>query len=88
MFEDVRAQKSHHLESQLRLNEDIIIESLTHIDDTHKIMADYLWKAQGGHKGLEGDTCNFQLHTSFGPAFVEEQPPSEEVAKKAQNMIK
>ncbi|GLJ18845.1 hypothetical protein SUGI_0336580 [Cryptomeria japonica] len=36
----------------------------------------------------EGGTCNFQLHASFGPAFVEEQPPSEEVAMKAQTMIK
>ncbi|GLJ34114.1 hypothetical protein SUGI_0685700 [Cryptomeria japonica] len=33
-----------------------------------------------------GGTCNFQLHASFGPAFVEDQPPSEEVAMKAHTM--
>ncbi|GLJ31146.1 hypothetical protein SUGI_0624070 [Cryptomeria japonica] len=36
----------------------------------------------------EGGTCNFQLHASFGPAFVEEQPPSEDDEMKAQTMIK
>lgn len=38
MFEDVRPQESHNLEGQLRLNKDMIIATLTHIDVTHKVV--------------------------------------------------
>ncbi|GLJ37901.1 hypothetical protein SUGI_0771020 [Cryptomeria japonica] len=49
-------------------------------------------KIVDGMEDLQGEealVCNhFQLDTSFGPAFVEEQLLSEEVTMKAQTMIK
>lgn len=52
MFGDVGLQESHHSEGQLRVNKDVIIAALA---DTHKMLADYCWKSQDGHKGLEGE---------------------------------
>ncbi|GLJ47487.1 hypothetical protein SUGI_1002410 [Cryptomeria japonica] len=54
LFGDVRLHESHHLERQLRVNKDMAIAALAHIDDTHKMM-DCCWKTQDGDYGLEGE---------------------------------
>jgi len=55
LYEDDRPHGSHHLARQLKVNEDMIIAALTHFDNTHRLMVDYCWKAQGRHKGIEGE---------------------------------
>jgi hypothetical protein len=38
-------QESHHLATQLRVSEAMIMAATRRIDDMHTVMADYYWRA-------------------------------------------
>jgi hypothetical protein len=48
-------QESQHLVGQMRVREDMIVENLRHIDDTHMLVVEYFWRAMMEHDSLYGD---------------------------------
>ena len=46
---DVGSHKSHPLEGQVRVDEGVVVASLTHFDHVHKMMAGLCWRALGNH---------------------------------------
>jgi hypothetical protein len=56
-------QESRHLAGQLRVEEDMIMASIRHIDDKHALVAEYCWRATMAHDSSYGELAIDDLQT-------------------------
>jgi hypothetical protein len=62
-------QESHHLATQLRVTEDMIMTT-TRSDDMHTLMADYYWRASVTHGSSDEGFSMVDFHTLRERVFV------------------
>jgi hypothetical protein len=55
-------QESHHLAGQLRVSEDILMETTRHFDDTHTLVVDYCWRTSVAHVSADKGFSMDDLH--------------------------
>jgi hypothetical protein len=55
-------QQSHHLATQLRVSEDMIMPTTMHSDDMHALMTNYCWRASVTHGGSVEGFCMDDFH--------------------------
>jgi hypothetical protein len=56
-------QESHHLATQLRVSEAMIMAATRRIDDMHAVMADYCWRASVAHGSSDEGISMDDFHT-------------------------
>jgi hypothetical protein len=56
-------QESHHLATQLRVTEDMIMAATRRSDDMHALMADYCWRASVTHGSSDEGIATDDFHT-------------------------
>jgi hypothetical protein len=56
-------QESHHLATQLRVSEAMIMAATRRIDDMHAVMADYCWRASVAHGSSDEGIAMDDFHT-------------------------
>ena len=56
-------QESHHLATQLRVSEAMIMTTTRCFDDTHAIVADYYWEASMAHHSSNEGFSMEDFHT-------------------------
>jgi hypothetical protein len=56
-------QESHHLATQLRVSEDMIMIATRHSDDMHALLADYCWRASVAHGSSDEGFSMEDFHT-------------------------
>jgi hypothetical protein len=49
---DFGSYESHYLEGKLKVSEDMIMTTIRHIDNMHKLVADCYWRDLGAHDSL------------------------------------
>ena len=68
-------QESRCLAGQLRVSEDMIMETTRHIDDTHALVVDCCWRASLTHDSSNGGLARDNFHTLRESVCDEEQLP-------------
>ena len=56
-------QESHHLATQLRVSEDVIMEATMRSDDMQALMEDYCWRASVAHGSSDEGFAIDDFHT-------------------------
>jgi hypothetical protein len=63
-------QEPHHLASQLRVSEAMIMAATRHIDDMHALMVDYCWRTSMAHDSLDEAFSIDDFHTLLERMYV------------------